>query len=55
MVYGDPFSWLAKWHAAKKLLQQLVSKQLLEHVHSPKVERDARSHYVLPAAFRKTP
>lgn len=46
---------IAKWHAAKKLLQQLVAKQLLEHVHSPSVERDSRSHYVLPAAFRKTP
>jgi len=42
-----------KWHAAKKLLQQLVSKQLLVPVHSATVERDARSHYVLPEAFRK--
>lgn len=39
---------LAKWHAAKKLLQKLVSKGLLKHVHSPTVERDSRAHYVLP-------
>jgi ATP-dependent DNA helicase RecG len=42
-----------KWHAAKKLLQRLTSKQLLVHVHSATVERDARSHYVLPEAFRQ--
>jgi len=44
---------IGKWHAAKKLLQQLVSKQLLVHVHSAAVERDAKAHYVLPEAFRK--
>jgi ATP-dependent DNA helicase RecG len=42
---------LAKWHAAKKLLQQLVDKGLLARVHSDTVVRDARSHYVLPATF----
>lgn len=44
---------IGKWHSAKKLLEQLVSKQLLVHVHSATVERDAKAHYVLPEAFRK--
>jgi len=44
---------LAKWHSAKKLLQRLVDKGLLKHVHSPTVVRDVRAHYVLPDAFAR--
>ena len=44
---------IGKWHGAKKLLQQLVDKKLLNHVHSNKVERDSRAHFVLPEAFRR--
>jgi len=43
---------LAKWHAAKKLLNRLVDKGLLRHIHSASVERDSRAHYVLPDAFK---
>jgi ATP-dependent DNA helicase RecG len=42
-----------KWHGAKKLLLQLVDKNLLVHVHSKSVERDSRAHFALPEAFRK--
>ena len=44
---------IGKWHAAKRLLLQLVEKKLLVHVHSESVERDAKAHFVLPEAFRK--
>jgi ATP-dependent DNA helicase RecG len=43
---------LAKWHSAKKMLQRLVDNGLLKRNHSCTVERDSRSHYVLPDAFR---
>jgi ATP-dependent DNA helicase RecG len=42
---------MAKWHSAKKLLQELVGKGLLTRIHSDKVERDSRSHYILPDTF----
>ncbi len=44
---------IGKWHSAKKLLEPLVSKRLLVHIHSPTVERNAKAHYVLPEEFRK--
>src|SRR5438552_3457247 len=44
---------LPKWHSAKRLLQNLVDKGLLKHIHSSTVERDSRAHYVLPSAFIK--
>lgn len=43
---------LAKWHSAKRMLQRLVDKGLLKRIHSETVERDSKSHYVLPDAFR---
>jgi hypothetical protein len=43
---------LAKWHSAKRLLQRMVEKGLLKHVHSSTVERDNKAHYVLPDAFK---
>jgi ATP-dependent DNA helicase RecG len=43
---------LAKWHSAKRLLQRLVDKGLLKHIHSPTVERDSRAHYILPDTFK---
>jgi ATP-dependent DNA helicase RecG len=45
-------SHLAKWHTAKRLLQRLVDKGILEHVHSKTVERDNKAHYVLRATFK---
>jgi ATP-dependent DNA helicase RecG len=42
---------LAKWHSAKRLLQKLVDKGLLVHVHSADVLRDSRAYYKLPDAF----
>ena len=42
---------LAKWHSAKRLLQKLVDKGLLIHVHSAEVLRDSRAYYKLPDAF----
>jgi ATP-dependent DNA helicase RecG len=42
---------LAKWHSAKRLLQKLVDKGLLIHMHSDRVLRDSRAYYKLPDAF----
>jgi ATP-dependent DNA helicase RecG len=44
---------LPKWHSAKKILERLRSKGLLEHRHSPTVERDSHAHYVLPEAIKR--
>jgi ATP-dependent DNA helicase RecG len=42
---------LPKWHSAKRLLQKMVEKGLLKHIHSETVKRDNRAHFVLPEMF----
>lgn len=39
---------VSKWHGAKRLLQKMVQRGILKHVHSPTVVRDSRSYYALP-------
>lgn len=42
---------LPKWHAAKRLLERMKSKGLLEHKHSEKVLRDPHACYTLPKSL----
>jgi len=43
---------LAKWHSAKRLLDRLVAKGVLKHIHSATVKRDNKAHYVLHRTFQ---
>ena len=38
---------LPKWHAAKRLLERLREKGIVDHQHSPTVKRDPNAKYVL--------
>jgi len=40
-----------KWHAAKRILQKMVDRGLLKHVHSQDVLRDSKAYYTLPEAL----
>jgi predicted HTH transcriptional regulator len=40
-----------KWHAAKRVLQKMVDRGLLRHVHSETVKRDSKAYYTLPEAL----
>jgi ATP-dependent DNA helicase RecG len=40
-----------RWQAAKKALAGLVDRQILDHVHSATVERDANAYFVLKKRF----
>ena len=44
-------SSVTKWHTAKRILEKMVARGLLRHVHSPTIERDSRAFYTLPEAF----
>ena len=37
-----------KWQSVKKLLDGMVKKNLLQHHHSPTIERDSHACYKLP-------
>lgn len=43
---------LVKWHSGKRVLQRMVDKGLLKHIHSDTIKRDNKAHYVLPDAFK---
>jgi ATP-dependent DNA helicase RecG len=40
-----------RWQAAKKVLAGLVERNILDHVHSRTVERDAHAYFVLKKRF----
>jgi ATP-dependent DNA helicase RecG len=40
-----------RWQAAKKVLASLVRRGILDHVHSPTIERDANAYFVLKKRF----
>lgn len=40
-----------RWQAAKKVLMGLTSRGILDHVHSPTIERDANAYFVLKKRF----
>lgn len=40
-----------RWGYAKKILNRLVEKGVLDHIHHPKIERDSNAYYTLKKRF----